>query len=105
MSLTVWQFISQGGTVRTSLGYSVNNIVLTANTNPYPISGSVIWTENHSTGLTWDVNGNPQDSANNIGLTLWPISIYSREMLISNSTLSTANSYSEWIANNNIVAN
>lgn len=105
MSLTMWQFISQGGTVRTNDDHTVNTIVLTANTDPYPISGYVVWTENHSTKLYWDVNGVAANTNNNIGLNLAPVSLYVRYLVSPNTTLESANSYSDWLTKNNVITN
>lgn len=98
----MWQFIDQGGTVKTTLGQTVNNIVLIANTNPYPITGNVVWTQNHSLPLSWAANGVPQNSSSNLGLELQPVGSITQYILFSNTTLDTANSYSEWSNTNNI---
>lgn len=104
MSLTLWQFISQGGTVKTTLGQSVNNIVLIANTNPYPISGKVVWSGNHSVQLNWAANGVPQNAQYNQGLELQPVATFTQYVTYSNSTLLTVNSYSQWANTNNRIS-
>jgi len=100
--MNLWQFISQGGLVRTASDNTVNNIVLLANTLPYPITGKVQWSQNYSTSLTWDTNGNPQDSANNVGMTLLPLASFINYFTVANTTLANTSNLAQWQANNNI---
>ena len=101
MSITIWDFMNQGGKVVTSGGFVVNNIVLIANTNPYPISANVQWTNNYSLSLSWDANGAPHITPSDPSLYLQPVKTVISYVMSSNTTLSSVNSYSQWANNNN----
>lgn len=99
--MNFWQFINQGGTVKVNGNYSVNSVTALANTRlPYPITGRIMWTNQHSESISWDLNGNPKDYANNDGLYLVPVSQMIQYFATSNTTLASANTYAQWQANN-----
>ena len=94
----MWDFVNQGGPAYTSGGYSVTNITLIANTNPYPITGTVNFTTTVSQTFSWDANGVPNQVSTDPKLYLVPVrnSTVSYLTLTSNTTLLTVNTYSQW---------
>ena len=104
MAITFWDFINQGGKVFTSSGYRINNIILTPNTNPYPITGTIQFTDTISQTINWDANGNPQVVGTDTKLYLVPIKTTTVQYLSANTTLATVNSYAQWVTVNNTTA-
>ena len=71
--MNIYEFIWQGGVVKTQFGARVTNIYQKTNPeNEYVLAGKVHWPSDHTTTHSWNVDGIVEGLPTNYGIHLCP---------------------------------